>query len=303
MKSIFILAVGLLQLSAGLTIPQNEPQTNSTFDSLSEAFASTSLVDSDAVELTISSSETYTSINFISGSEENAPIPTGYTEPLDLLTNSTLPANSTLASSKNQSKKIKEPKEKHRKPPSAPGSVPLDLSRWQSKISDSVPISSLSLPGTHNTMAYRTVYPIPTEIFGWQCQHNSLQNQLAKGVRYLDLRLEHRHNKFRLHHGLARLDFNFTQVIQILEQFFEGSPDETLIIRMACNNCHDNSGRKGHNRNTREFWDTMQWYLEMNPNTKDFAKRIYMGDGIPTLGEVRGKVIPLQANAGGDVPG
>ncbi|KAI5821168.1 PLC-like phosphodiesterase [Pyronema omphalodes] len=304
MKSMLILAVGLLQFSAGLAIPPNQPRTNPVFDSLMDEIASDSLVEPDTIKIATSSSEIHSSTHVHSGSEETAPITTGSPEPFDLPNNYTIPANSPLDSPQNQSKKTKEPKEKHTKPPSAPGSVPLDLVRWQSKISDSVPISSLSLPGTHNTMAYRATYPIPTQIFGWQCQHNSLRQQLEKGVRYLDLRLEHRHNKFRLHHGLAQLDFSFTRVIRTLERFYEVSPDETLIIRMACNNCHEKSSRKGHNGNTREFWDTMRWYMEENPDTKNFfSKRLYMGDGIPTLGEARGKIIPLQANAGGDVPG
>ncbi|KAF8253847.1 PLC-like phosphodiesterase [Wilcoxina mikolae CBS 423.85] len=183
------------------------------------------------------------------------------------------------------------------KPPAPPDATPINLSTWVSLLPLYIPISSLSIPGTHDTMAYlkdgRRLPPTT------QTQHNDLSTQLRKGIRYLDLRLQHHKDRFTLHHGKAYLHFDLPEVISIIEEFLKGDgKDETILVRIMCNNCHfagKGGGDKGENGNTRTFAETMEWYRSGNPSTRNFfSNYVYQGKGIPMLGDSRGKIVVLQ---------
>jgi 1-phosphatidylinositol phosphodiesterase len=179
-----------------------------------------------------------------------------------------------------------------------PNAVPINMASWQSSLHNSTSLSALSIPGTHDTMAYPKrgrILPLFT-----QTQKLDLLTQLRNGVRYLDIRLQHHKNVFTIHHGLTYLHFDLSEVLSIIETFLSSpeSARETLIIRMACNNCHLDSGgaKRGQNENTREFWHTMDWYIFRNPATVGwFGLWMYWGrEEVPTLGEARGKVVFIQ---------
>jgi len=174
----------------------------------------------------------------------------------------------------------------------------IDLSRWQSLLPDSTPLSRLSIPGTHDTMSYpkppRRSLPLLT-----QTQVLPLASQLSSGVRYLDLRLQHHEDRFVLHHGSVYLHFDLPSVLRIVEAFFAGGSGggarETLVVRASCNNCHVRGQKKFGN--TRSFLATAEWYFHDDPATRDwFARRAFVSAGwhVPTLGETRGKVVFVQ---------
>ena len=62
-------------------------------------------------------------------------------------------------------------------------------------VDESLPLWSLTIPGTHDTLAR----------FGGDlaiCQSLSLPEQLEAGVRFLDVRARHLKNKLPIHHGI-----------------------------------------------------------------------------------------------------
>ena len=197
------------------------------------------------------------------------------------------------------------------KPTAPPGAKQIDLASWQALLPPDTPLSSLSIPGTHDTMAY----PRPRGTAagkkkkagrrGWlpptaQTQQNDLATQLCKGVRYIDLRLQHVHDRLTCHHGRVYLHCDFAEVLSILEDFFarQGGEREAVLARMMCANCYFSgrgAGGVGENGNTRSFEQTMRWYCHTNPLTRDFfRRRVYVGAGIPSLGQARGKIVVLQ---------
>ncbi|KAA8914514.1 PLC-like phosphodiesterase [Sphaerosporella brunnea] len=188
-----------------------------------------------------------------------------------------------------------------------PDAAPINMASWQSLLPDNTSLSALSIPGTHDTMSYprkRRRLPLFT-----QTQRNDLLTQLRMGVRYLDLRLQHHKNVFTIHHGPTYLHFDLPEVLSIIETFLS-TPDATreiLLVRLKCNNCHlasKDGAAKGCNGNTREFEDTMEWYVFENPATARWFERWKLwappGSGVPTLGEARGKVVFIQ-NFPGDI--
>jgi hypothetical protein len=126
-----------------------------------------------------------------------------------------------------------------------------------------------------------------------QCQHHPLHTQLLKGVRFLDLRLHHSRNRFTLHHGITSLHSTFPEVLRTLSDFLtrQGS-QETVLVRLAHNNRRDPPGWNG---NGREFWQTLLWYIHEQEEGKEFwGAKVWWGEGIPVLAEVRGKVVFVQ---------
>jgi 1-phosphatidylinositol phosphodiesterase len=223
----------------------------------------------------------------------------------------------------------------HPRPSLHPNAAPINMASWQSLLPNTTFLSSLSIPGTHDTMAYRKSRHSNIPLFT-QTQKNDLLTQLRNGVRYLDLRLQHHRNRFTIHHGATYLNFDLPEVLSIIETFL-ASPDgaqESLIVRLACNNCYHGGGDKGQNENTREFAETMYWYIFENEATSPWFDRWALwdhqtlrqrlqdaetaggeegkniieprdleeeeesnrtpGEDVPTLGEARGKVTFIQ---------
>jgi 1-phosphatidylinositol phosphodiesterase len=225
----------------------------------------------------------------------------------------------------------------HPRPSLHPNAAPINMASWQSLLPNTTFLSSLSIPGTHDTMAYRKSRGSYLASFT-QTQKHDLLTQLRNGVRYLDLRLQHHKDRFTIHHGATYLHFDLPEVLSIIETFLSApeSNQEALIVRLACNNCYHGGGGNGQNGNTRKFWETMFWYVFENPATSQWFDRWALwdlqtlrqrleddealwaeereyrlerrdleeeedkgydrepGEGVPTLGEARGKVTFIQ---------
>src|SRR6266540_4907287 len=69
-----------------------------------------------------------------------------------------------------------------------------DYSDWMRWVPDSTPLSILSIPGTHDTMAH---YGGPLV----QTQSLPLREQLRAGIRSLDIRARHVEDTFLIYHG------------------------------------------------------------------------------------------------------
>jgi len=130
------------------------------------------------------------------------------------------------------------------KPPQdnpAPGQ-PIDPARWLSALPDDVPISDISIPGSHNAAAINTQRPTR-----WACQRHSITEQLQKGIRLLDIRLKPkgRHNIYEFvtcHGHLGPFGANeFQPLDKVLEEcasFLKASPKETIIMTIQIDDWH-----------------------------------------------------------------
>jgi 1-phosphatidylinositol phosphodiesterase len=145
--------------------------------------------------------------------------------------------------------------------------------KWMARFSGELPISRLTLPGTHDTMAlYETVYG--TAI----CQTLTLNDQLIKGVRCLDIRARHFRNSFPIHHGVEFQKAFFDNVINTASAFLKKNPSETIIILLK--------PEWKAERNTRSFEATLQNYISRYPSNLFYTKST-----IPKLKDVRGKIV------------
>ncbi|XP_010792228.1 uncharacterized protein [Notothenia coriiceps] len=150
---------------------------------------------------------------------------------------------------------------------------------WMASIPDDQPLSEVTLPGTHNTMAlYGGVYA--------ECQTWSLASQLRAGVRYLDIRLRHINGKLNLHHGVSYQRGHFGHVLQGVADFLWEYPSETVLMRVKeeCSETYDIYGAVVDYIHRYAHWDLL-WHSRI----------------VPTVGEARGRLIVLQDFPGPDL--
>ncbi|WP_164018612.1 phosphatidylinositol-specific phospholipase C [Pyxidicoccus trucidator] len=162
------------------------------------------------------------------------------------------------------------------------GSIETSHPGWMGAFPDSTSLASVSLPGTHDTMAFTNTGGDLT-----QTQSLNLRAQLDAGIRALDIRCRHIGDAFTIHHGVVYLNVNFTDVLNTATQFLSEHPRETLVMRVKKEHTEENI--------TRTFAQTFEWYREQPA----FKPYIWRGSHVPTLGEVRGKLVILDDFGGG----
>lgn len=147
-----------------------------------------------------------------------------------------------------------------------------DPSCFLKSIPDTVPLSSLMLPGTHETMA----------LYGWpisQCQSMTLVSQLNSGIRVIDIRLAINSNRLISFHGIVSQYTPFSDVLRQLHAFLTAPStcSETIIVSI-----------KQEDDDTRRFPQLVREEIMKSPGGLDMW---YLEDRIPNLGEVRGKAV------------
>ncbi|MCP3142623.1 phosphatidylinositol-specific phospholipase C domain-containing protein [Pyxidicoccus xibeiensis] len=162
------------------------------------------------------------------------------------------------------------------------GSIETSHPSWMAAFPDSTSLAAMSLPGTHDTMAFTNAGGDLT-----QTQSLNLRAQLDAGIRALDIRCRHIDNAFAIHHGVVYLNVNFTDVLNTAIQFLNANPRETLVMRVKKEHTEENV--------TRTFAQTFEWYRDQPA----FSPYIWRGSHVPTLGEARGKIVILDDFAGG----
>lgn len=150
--------------------------------------------------------------------------------------------------------------------------VPYSGANWMGSIADYKNLASISIPGTHDSGAlYEPVYGTA------KCQDMTIDEQLAAGVRYLDIRCRHIDDAFAIHHGSVYQNLNFNDVLNSAYSFLNNNPTETIL--MSVKEEYDPSN------NTRSFEQTFDSYIAANPD------KWCLDTNIKNLGDVRGKIV------------
>lgn len=148
---------------------------------------------------------------------------------------------------------------------------------WMNWIPDSLRVSDLSLPGTHDTMT-GGVKLVGHDIA--RTQSMTLYQQLESGIRVLDIRVKHNGNSFPIYHGIVDLGVDFEEVLQTIQTFLRQNPTETVFMRLKQENSNASDSKMlalfdtYYNRYKDMFWK--------KNNTEN-----------PTMGDIRGKLVLL----------
>ncbi|KAM5377896.1 hypothetical protein ACJZ2D_004800 [Fusarium nematophilum] len=157
---------------------------------------------------------------------------------------------------------------------------------WMEALPDDVPISSLSIPGTHDTMSYS----IPSDYF--RCQNWNLTMQLSSGLRYFDIRARLRDNELHIYHGQVDTGFSFTDVLVTMAEFLDSHPSEAIIMRVK------QEGKPVGRANTISFEKAFSRHGSTHtPAFRTFADYFYTytdETALPTLGHMRSKILIIQ---------
>ncbi|XP_029920050.1 uncharacterized protein LOC115368182 isoform X2 [Myripristis murdjan] len=150
---------------------------------------------------------------------------------------------------------------------------------WMAAIPDSWPLSEITMPGTHNTMA----------LYGGalaECQSWSLESQLLAGVRFLDIRVRHVRGNLTIHHGVSYQRAHFGDVLEGVADFLHKYPSETVLMRLKeeFSETYDIYGAVVSYIHRYAHWDLL-WHSRL----------------MPTMGQARGKLIILQDFSGPDL--
>lgn len=161
----------------------------------------------------------------------------------------------------------------------------LPTSSWMAGIRDEVPLSILSIPGTHNSPACHHALP------SVRCQAVSVMEQLTNGVRFFDIRVQPKHpgdpqrDELQLVHSvfpisLAPLTLYFRPMVTEMLNFLSKNASETIIISLK---------REGTGHSTDE---DLSRILHDHYAKDDLTW--FTAPRIPRLGEARGKIVVIR---------
>ena len=179
--------------------------------------------------------------------------------------------------------------------------IGISLPDWMGTLPDSLRISELSIPGTHDTMSRCGDMIV-------ECQEMRLEQQLDAGIRALDIRARREWSHFDITHGcnlqgddcgtLAN-HYEFEDPLCRTVNFLIAHPRETVLMRVQDAGCPVDARRsfeetyRDYVVNQREACQTPRGPIVFNdyiwdPDTSSNPTN-------PTLGEVRGKIVILDS--------
>jgi len=169
--------------------------------------------------------------------------------------------------------------------------ISIEGSSWMSLIPDSRILSDITIPGTHNSMTH-SLGDVPIGgVEGWaQNQYASLEDQLRMGIRFLDIRLKHVGDHFDIHHGEFFTGHDLFDVLDVVTEFLAKNENETVMIS------YQEAATTGENNNT--FCQTLKSYIYQEKYNRSLYS-LYNKTILPTLGEVRGKILYIDQHKKG----
>ncbi|GAA2622034.1 phosphatidylinositol-specific phospholipase C [Streptomyces axinellae] len=151
-------------------------------------------------------------------------------------------------------------------------------SDWMAALRPSTALRSLTIPGSHDAGAR----------FGgpWvECQDTLIAEQLAAGIRFLDIRCRAIDGVFAIHHGAFFQNLMFGDVLIACRDFLSAHPGETVLMRVK---------QEYSTVDDQEFRQIFDVYLDQ----KGWRSLLWLDAALPTLEQARGKVVLLADNGG-----
>ncbi|CAK4034191.1 1-phosphatidylinositol phosphodiesterase [Lecanosticta acicola] len=141
---------------------------------------------------------------------------------------------------------------------------------WMSQLDDDLPMSALTLPGTHDSAAFTRQWPFIAT------QRMNILQQLTSGIRYFDLRCGIRDDIAEMVHGPSVLDLTLSDVLSTMYMWLESNPTEGLIVQIKED--------REPERSTVHFSQAIFSHISAD------SERWRTANTTPSLGELRGKI-------------
>ena len=155
---------------------------------------------------------------------------------------------------------------------------------WMKYVDDNKFLDELSIPGTHDSGTCSVDNDTEPQSSQVKCQQDYIPTQLLEGIRYFDIRLGKGDNPGICHGDfyLFKKDGNYlhlSDVIGYFKTFLNENPSEALIMLAS----------RGNDEATDESITTA--FAKVMADNPDL---FYTSSHVPTLGEVRGKIVLLR---------
>lgn len=158
---------------------------------------------------------------------------------------------------------------------------------WMSHVDDNKYLDELSIPGTHDSGTCSVDNDTEPQSSQAKCQQDYIPTQLLEGIRYFDIRLgkDDKNGDPGIGHGrcyLLKKDggyMHLSDVIGYFKTFLSEKPSEALIMLVS----------RGNDEATDESVTTA--FAKVMGKDPDL---FYTSSRVPTLGEVRGKIVLLR---------
>ena len=102
-----------------------------------------------------------------------------------------------------------------------------DNAGWMSSLPDALPVSRLSIPGTHDSGTAGVWFPMRHYA---STQTMDLSGQWDAGIRFFDLRPKLENGKLKIYHGPANCHITLEEALFILKEKLEQNPSEFCIV-------------------------------------------------------------------------
>ena len=155
---------------------------------------------------------------------------------------------------------------------------------WMKYVDGNKFLDELSIPGTHDSGTCSVDNDTEPQSSQVKCQQDYIPTQLLEGIRYFDIRLG-KGDDPGIDHGifyLLKKDGNYlhlSDVIGYFKTFLNENPSEALIMLAS----------RGNDEATDESITTA--FAKVMPDNPNL---FYTSSHVPTLGEVRGKIVLLR---------
>ncbi|RST08821.1 phosphatidylinositol-specific phospholipase C domain-containing protein [Streptomyces sp. WAC07149] len=173
-----------------------------------------------------------------------------------------------------------------------------DRAEWMWGIASDTRLSNMSIPGTHDTLSIHGGAWVQTqEDYGDSA--NTLAAQLDRGIRAIDIRARvSGGGAFTIHHGVKYQNANFDDVLTKAQSFLRQHPTESIVMRLKAEcvygsksgltECENDPDSTTPEKVRAIFGDYVRKYpgLFYAPSVSGGSQA-----SVPTLGEVRGKVV------------
>lgn len=140
-------------------------------------------------------------------------------------------------------------------------------------------ISNLKILGSHNSTSYGIKFPM--SIFS-KCQNIDIEDQLAIGVRFFDIRLNLDNGTLQCYHGITKCNISWKELMTIYKKFLTKYPKEFILLRVL--RADDQTGK----RKTSDD----DWYKSFYEESTN----ITITDEDLNVDDIKGKIVVINLN-------
>ncbi|KAF3167925.1 hypothetical protein TWF751_007976 [Orbilia oligospora] len=144
-------------------------------------------------------------------------------------------------------------------------------------------VSGFTIPGTHDSAAQTSRVSWLPELGG--TQYSYIPDQLAKGIRFFDLRVGSASDPLKLRHGMLELEGRAGDVFKNFQDFLAAHPSETVLCSIKWD--YDGSGQPSD-------FESLLESLFNDGNHGNW----YTSTTLPKLDDARGKIVLLRRYSG-----